>query len=151
MMRDQTFIKGLRQAQERRIGNQGESQTDLEGLKRADDEALAELARARFVERSITDEEFRAARQGLLDRKASINAKLDQIQGDKSLDIDGPMMSFVWENATLDQRRTLLLTFFEAIIVEPARGRGRRFDGNRIRPIPKGQRVGLATTNVSPT
>lgn len=104
---------------------------DLPVKIRADEAALAELTRVRFVERLISDEEYRGARSELVERieankkRMAPRTRIPEIKG-KARE--------AWASADLHRRRAILGVVVDRILIHPAAHRG-RFDPARVEPI----------------
>jgi len=95
---------------------------------RADEAALIELTRSRYVDRIITDAEFLPARQALTERIASAQRKMAPTP---AVMMKGKAHA-VWESADLDQRRSIVSAVIDHIVVLPAKRRGVPFDPERL-------------------
>lgn len=92
----------------------------------ADEQALVDLTRARFVERLITDAEYRSAREALVARVAQTRRSL-QVQGAGLPQIAGKARE-AWASSDLQERRALLGAVLERVNVSRASKPGRGSD-----------------------
>lgn len=96
----------------------------------ADEEALADLSRARYVERSITEGEFRAARDALVERVDS--AKRHYLTRTVRAEYDKKQVRALWEEADLSWRRSVFGSVIDRVTVRKATRLGRFFDPSRF-------------------
>lgn len=109
--------------------------TQLTSRLQMNEEALVELTRARFVDRIITDPEFRASREDLVRRIEDIRAQLEH-RPDGVLAQAAGKAREVWASSDLSWRRSLLAAVLDRVVVQPATsvGRGSRVL-DRVEPI----------------
>jgi DNA invertase Pin-like site-specific DNA recombinase len=109
----------------------------LEREVEADEEALVALTQARYVERSLTDEEFRPAREALHSRLEANRRQL-ALLGDIAVDRlrPGSSVDLVdwWDGLTLVEQRAVLRANILRVAVLPAAHRGgNKYDTDRVR------------------
>jgi hypothetical protein len=109
----------------------------LEREVEADEEALVALTQARYVERSLTDEEFRPAREALHSRLEANRRQL-ALLGDIAVDRLRPGSSDDlvdwWGGLTLVEQRAVLRANILRVAILPAAHRGgNQYDTNRVR------------------
>jgi site-specific DNA recombinase len=98
----------------------------------ADEQALVDLTRMRFVERSLTDDEFRPAREELVRRIEKARAGLER---DTMPQIAGKARE-VWTSSDLQWRRALLGAVLERVNVSRASAPGRgSVVAERLEPV----------------
>jgi DNA invertase Pin-like site-specific DNA recombinase len=114
------------------------SDEELRSALQADERALEELARDRYVRRSITDAEFRAAREDLVGRIADAQERLSRPR--LGVDFSRLTTPMPWilppgvdpDREDLDGWRRWITSHVERVSVGPAvRGRN-RFDHSRV-------------------
>jgi hypothetical protein len=120
----------------------GSGGRDLAELKRhveADREALRDLARARYVTRTIGEDEFVAARQGVMASLADLEPRLAVMQQAAATASglppagDRDALQAWWDAADLPERRAALRAALTEVRVNPARHRGGNvFDTSRV-------------------
>ena len=104
----------------------------LQALLDGDRASLAELARARYFERSLTADMFEAARKPLGQRVAETERALSVAIGHK----DSAVIRWAdavagWENVT--ERRRIIGRVVERVVIKAAVKRGRIFDRDRVK------------------
>jgi hypothetical protein len=109
----------------------------LEREVEADEEALVALTQARYVERSLTDEEFRPAREALLSRLEANRRQLAML-GDIAVDRLRPGSSDDlvewWERLALAEQRAVLRANIIRVTILPAAHRGgNKYNTDRVR------------------
>lgn len=103
----------------------------------ADEQALADLTAARFVERYISDDEYRAARDPLVSR---IEHLRQQLTVDTLPQMQGKARE-AWASADLHWRRSLLAAVLERVVVHPSKRGGQKgvfgssVDLSRVEPV----------------
>ncbi|HSH60271.1 MAG TPA: recombinase family protein [Acidimicrobiales bacterium] len=111
-------------------------QERLQAFLAADQQAIQELAQARFVQRSIGDAEHAMARQALVERMAETEAALVALdQPPEAVDIPRRYDELVawWETAEVPERRRVLALYVREVVILPARQRGgNRFQDERV-------------------
>jgi hypothetical protein len=107
-----------------------------EGLRHeleANQRALEELAVRRYVLGDLTSGEHDAARAVLLGRVADLKAQIELC------DMEGPVSATEWENLDEPDRRRLLRSALDRLVVHPAQRRGMtRVDLSRIEIVFRG-------------
>lgn len=109
----------------------GETPAIVEQLA-ADEEALADLSRARYVERSISEEEFRVARDPLVARIAQLRDRLQVDSSARVLSRAQGKARALWEGADLGWRRSLIAAVVDRVTILPATKRGPGLDPDRV-------------------
>lgn len=100
----------------------------------ADEEALVELTQARYVERLLTDEEFRVARDALVARIAQVRDSLQVPPGGNRPEAGKAREA--WASADLQERRAILNAVLERVEVSRAKKPGRGSDIHaRLYPV----------------
>lgn len=113
-------------------GEDGEEQ--LARLVAEDEAALRELTRARFVERTLSDDAFQAARVELDDRLVNGKQALAAVRRRKedrrsALDLNSiEDLRAWWDDVGIEERRELVHTALSEIVIRPAKHRG----GNKL-------------------
>lgn len=95
-----------------------------------DEQALADLSRARYVERSITEGEFRAARDELVTRVEQ--AKRRYLSRAPQAEYDRKEVRSLWGKADLLWRRQVFGSVVDRVTVRKATRLGRFFDPARV-------------------
>lgn len=98
---------------------------------RADEEALAELSRARFVDRSLTEAEYRAARDPLVGRIENMRRRLEAQGSSLVLSQAHRKARALWGSADLSWRRSLVAAVVDRVIVHRSSRNG-SFDPSRL-------------------
>lgn len=96
----------------------------------ADEQSLVDLSRARYVERSLTEAEFRAARDELVERIET--AKRRYLTRSTSSPYEKKEVRSLWQEADLSWRRSVFGSVIEKVTVRKATRLGRFFDPARI-------------------
>lgn len=89
---------------------------------------LTALSSARFVDESITEAEFRAAREELVARARLVEGDLEVA---RSADLGGDLVER-WESADVAERRAMLGKAIHQVRVSKSKKRGGRFDPSRV-------------------
>jgi hypothetical protein len=103
-----------------------------------DQENLRQLTESRFVHRRITDEIFTASADQLNARITALSDQIEAIERQKTglgaLKLGDPVaLSAWWDEATLEDRRSVLAAAISRIIIHPAARRGgNQFDASRV-------------------
>ena len=124
-----TELKPLDEATQYRAG--------LEAGIQDDEQSLVALTHARYVERSLTDEEYRPARESLYARLEASRRQL-ALLGDVTTDRLRPGsvedLADWWNGLTLDEQRAVLRTNISRITILPgSRHVGSKLDRRRIK------------------
>ena len=115
-----------------------EGDRDIAGLRKAlrdDEAALLDISRERFVQKTLDDSVYQTLSQEITERLEATRQTLAAWEQTSSADIptgDREAVEAWWEAASLDARRAALSQSVEAVIVNPALVRGRRFDPRRV-------------------
>ena len=88
-------------------------------------QALTDLARDHYVLKLISRDEYFAVRAPLADRAARLRRA-------PPADPPAPPTISNWETMSFDQRRAVIVTYVEAVVVHPARPGYNRFDSTRV-------------------
>lgn len=87
----------------------------------------------------LTLAEWKAARVGLVEKITTTEDSLRraEAQGDVSWYSAEGLPGLVWQMADTGTRRQLIASIVEKVVIQPATGRGRRFDTSRIEVVTK--------------
>lgn len=109
--------------------------TDSHALDlQADEQALADLSRSRFVDRSLTEGEFRAAREPLIKRIEAHKTAIERQNTHGVLTLAIGQAREAWRSGDLLWRRSLLSAVLEKVMIHPPTTRP-AFDPSRVEPI----------------
>jgi len=103
----------------------------------ADTARLKELARL-WGDRAITRAEWQSARADIARRLEAGDATLAQIESERSvlrLAGEGRRLASRWSAMTSEERRQIIVTALDHVIVDPVGGMGGRFQPSRMRPV----------------
>ncbi len=96
-----------------------------------DQAALMELARARYVERSIDDRVYLETKSELEERVRDGEAQLHYLSRASQLDLGGDVAKW-WADAPVEEKRRALRLFIERVNVAPVGKGGRAFHPERV-------------------
>jgi site-specific DNA recombinase len=102
------------------------------GAIRADEAALEDLARDRYVERVISHSEFLAARQDLEGRIAANRRTLASTARSAALASVAGKANDLWPDLDFDRRRSVIGAMVDRVVVGPGRRGFNHFDGSRL-------------------
>jgi DNA invertase Pin-like site-specific DNA recombinase len=116
------------------LSSSGEDDSGDSDLLRQDEEALADLSRSRYVDRSISDGEYQAARVPLVARIAQTKHRLERRASYSIVQVATGHAREAWEAGDLHWRRSLLGAVLERVVIHPPTKRP-AFDPQRVEPI----------------
>jgi DNA invertase Pin-like site-specific DNA recombinase len=115
-----------------------EGERDITALRRAikdDEAALVDISRERFVKRTLDDGVYHTLSQEITERLEASRQTLAAWEQTASVEIptgDRQAIEAWWQSASIEARRAALSQSVEAVIVNPAEVRGKKFDPHRV-------------------
>jgi len=116
----------------------GEQDDGLVADIRADEEGLEMLAKDFYVERTISREEFSAARIALTSRLEANQVKLARRTSSGTVGRfvgHGELLREKWQGANLEWRRSIVGALLEKVEIQPGKPGRLPFDPQRVRPV----------------